>query len=405
MEVLPGTRYSAGNPAVIAVKVAPVEGGRAVLVVRGKAAGFSDLLLLPPTGATRQIRYQVQGKREGALVRDSQASWSIPGVQFLPAGEGVVARGRAKNLEDFNTAQALLGSARGRALDLTELPEAERRSAEENLRRLFQEAGFSQIAVRGAGREIWISGTVAGKAERELAERMAKGVFPGVVSLLRVPFEQQAPLRFRVQILELLRSGGSRFGLEWSDSVPGIVELQQKLLRGRIQLAATLAALERKGWARVLSQPQLAVNAEGVAELRVGGEIPVHYRSRQESGVHWKPYGLHLRLEVPGVAGDRARAALSVEISTLDPANSLEGVPATRLNRMQTVLDLTLGHTAFLSGLLQEQTAESVRQLPFLGDLPVLGALFRSRDFQRNKSELVIALTAEKEEIRHARAP
>ena len=191
-----------------------------------------------------------------------------------------------------------------------------------------------------------------------------------------------------------MRSKQESTGFSWSEGIPGILQLHQLLLKGSISLEASLAMLSRQGLARILSQPEIAVNASGVAELKVGGEIPIPLRSKSFSGVQWKPYGLSLLINVSGLANNLARSSITVEMSTLDFANSLEGIPATKVNRMQTIVDISLGKTIFLSGLMQSDSGETTKGLPVLGEIPILGALFRSKEFQEKKSELVIALTA-----------
>jgi len=190
-----------------------------------------------------------------------------------------------------------------------------------------------------------------------------------------------------------MKSKQSNTGFSWSEGVPGILQLHQLLLKGTISLEASLAMLAKQGLAKILSQPEISVNSSGIAELKVGGEIPIPLRSKNFSGIQWKPYGLSLKIEVPGASNDLARTNISVEISSLDHANSLEGIPATKVNRMQTVVDISMGKTIFLSGLIQSSMGESVKKLPVLGDIPILGELFRSKEFQENKSELVMALT------------
>jgi pilus assembly protein CpaC len=133
-----------------------------------------------------------------------------------------------------------------------------------------------------------------------------------------------------------------------------------------------------------------------MATLKVGGEIPITLKSLHFSYVQWKPYGLNLELAVPGVMDTKARTNIRVEMTTLDAANGQDGVPATKLNHLETVVDLPFDKPIFLSGLMQDQTSEDIKGLAGLSSIPILGALFRSKDFQDKRSELVIALTAQK---------
>lgn len=246
----------------------------------------------------------------------------------------------------------------------------------------------------GVGSTIILRGDVIDSLEKELAEKLAMEVFRGVRSHLRVPFESARSLRFHAKILELLNSDARTLGLDWGGTVPGALQLGKHLTKLNFQFDAVLKMLEKRGKARVLSQPQLLLNEKGVAELKVGGEIPVPLKGRSYSAVQWKPYGLFLRLEVPGAGRTKARAKISVEISGLDPSTGIEGIPGMRVSRLETTADMEQGKPVLLSGLMENRNAEKISIFPFLGDIPILGELFRSRDFQRNRSELVIWLEA-----------
>lgn len=389
-----GIRFSVGNPEVLGVKNTQLTGGKNVLLVKAKAQGYSDLLMIDASGKENHIAFRVGSKKQGAVLRDVEGALAgAQGIQVFPQGDGWVVRGEAQNLADFNLVQAF-GSSNPKVHGLATLGEQARKEGETKIQKILTSAGLTHFKVRGAGSMIYLEGIARSKSEKEIAERLAGEVFSSTKSFIQLPFEQKDLLKFKVQILELIRSKQSGTGFSWSEGIPGILQLHQTLLKGQISLEASLNLLAKSGFARILSQPEISVNTEGVAELKVGGEIPIPLRSKNFSGVQWKPYGLSLHLDIPGTATDLARTNITVEISTLDHANEMEGVPATKINRMQTVVDVSLGKTIFLSGLMQGSEAESIKSFPVLGDIPILGALFRSKDFQEQKSELVIALTA-----------
>lgn len=395
LSVEPGTRFSVGNAEVIQVKATQLPGGRSLLLVKGKSQGYSDLILLADSGEKTSLAFRVVSKRQGALAKDGHRLLSAPaGVQLQPSGDGWVARGQTKNLDDWNVVKAIEDQGKGKVQNLLKLHPLERLRAESRIRALLTIGGIEGVEVRGAGNTLLLTGDARSQAEKERAEELGRQVVSGVRSEIRVPFERGARLRFRAKILELLKGSAGALGLQWQEGVPAALQVGTGTLKANLALEAALRLMEKKGQARLLSQPELLLNEKGVAELKVGGEIPIQLQTRHYSSVQWKPYGLLLRLELPGVSRGHARARITVEITSLDPANGAAGVPAMRVSRMDTQVDMEVGKAVLLSGLMENRESRNLSGIPLLGDIPVLGELFRSRDFQKSRSELVILIEA-----------
>lgn len=390
-----GTRFSIGNTEVLQVKATQVAGGRSLLLVKGKSQGYSDLILLSDGGVRTSLAFRVVSKRQGALAKDGQSLLAAPaGVQLQPSGEGWVARGQTKSLDDWNVVKALEDQGKGKVQNLLRLHPLERVRAESRIRLLLAAAGLEGVEVRSAGNTVLLTGDARSAGDKELAEDLARQVLRTARSEIRVPMERGGRLRFRAKILELLKSSASSLGFQWQEGIPSAVQVGTGGAKAALALEAALRVLEKRGQARLLSQPELLLNERGVAELKVGGEIPIQLQTKSFSSVQWKAYGLGLRLELPGVSGRMARARITVDISSLDPANGANGVPAMRVSRLDTQVDLEVGRPVVLSGLMESRESRHVAGLPLLGDLPVLGELFRSRDFQKARSELVILVEA-----------
>lgn len=389
-----GARFSVGNPEVIHAKATQLSDGGSLLLVKGKGQGYSDIVVLSNDAPPKSLSFRVVTKLQRAVSQAGESALQGSGVKLEAQAGGWLLRGQAKNAEDWNASKAFEEQGKGKVQSLLKLHPLARLRAEQEIRRRMTQAGLGGVSVIGVGSTILLQGDVADTQEKELAEALAREVFRGARSHLRVPFESAQGLRFHAKILELLNSDVKALGLDWSGSTPGVLQIGKTFSKFGFQFDAVLKALERRGKARVLSQPQIYLNERGVAELRVGGEIPVPVKTRTYSNVQWKPYGLSLKLEVPGASRDRARAKISVEISGLDPNTGLDGVPGIRVSRMDTVVDLEKGKPVLLSGLMESRRSEQMAGLPLLADIPVLGELFRSKDFQQNRSELVIWLEA-----------
>ncbi|MGB3275834.1 MAG: type II and III secretion system protein, partial [Castellaniella sp.] len=144
----------------------------------------------------------------------------------------------------------------------------------------------------------------------------------------------------------------------------------------------------------VLAQPQLLARSGATAEFLAGGEVP--YSSVDGNGntqTAFKPYGVSLRITPSIERSGAVRSRLEVEVSAIDPSLSVPGGPSLKTRRTATEFNVRSGQTLVLAGFLSRDTARNVDRVPGLGDLPILGALFRSTRFQRNETELAILVT------------
>jgi pilus assembly protein CpaC len=158
-------------------------------------------------------------------------------------------------------------------------------------------------------------------------------------------------------------------------------------------LNATLQALEQNGRATVLAEPQLSTRSGYKATFHAGGEIPYSVASVNGVTVQFKPYGVRLDIE-PRVARSGAiRAVIDSEVSSIDTSVSSTNGPALLTRRTRTEFNVKPGETIVLSGLLQRNSSTDIEALPFLGKIPILGALFRSKHFQNKETELVMFVT------------
>ena len=173
-------------------------------------------------------------------------------------------------------------------------------------------------------------------------------------------------------------------------------------------LSATLQAFERYGVTRILAEPAVSAVSGESAKLTVGGEIPIPSvpqctaasgttQSSCTGGTTFQPYGVTLRFSPVVLSEGRILLHLATEVSELDPANgtTIFGafVPALLTRRNETTVEIPSGGSIASAGLLQTQSRQVINGLPGLLDLPVLGALFRSNDYQKLETELMIIVT------------
>lgn len=157
-------------------------------------------------------------------------------------------------------------------------------------------------------------------------------------------------------------------------------------------------AMERDGIIRTLAEPTLTAISGEAAKFLAGGEFPVPVASDADTiSVEFKPFGVGLSFTPVVLAEDRISLKLSTEVSELTTEGAVTvgqlTIPALKVRRAETTLELPSGGTMMLAGLIQESMKQDINGLPGLKDVPVLGSLFRSRDFARSETELVISAT------------
>ncbi|MEM6939620.1 MAG: type II and III secretion system protein family protein [Pseudomonadota bacterium] len=169
---------------------------------------------------------------------------------------------------------------------------------------------------------------------------------------------------------------------------------------GSTQVGILLEALETKGAVRFLAEPNLVALSGQEAKFLAGGEYPVPVA--QEGGtiaIEFKPFGVELGFIPRVVDKDVVNLEMVAAVSAIDPTNSIalgNGIEVAAFTRRETstTVEMRDGESFAIAGLLTDDFTDNSRQLPWIGDVPVLGALFRSADYQRNQTELVIIVTA-----------
>lgn len=158
-------------------------------------------------------------------------------------------------------------------------------------------------------------------------------------------------------------------------------------------LNAQLRLMEQNGSASILAQPILSTRSGAEASFLAGGEFPYSVSNINGTTIQFKPYGIRLEISPTVDHNGVIRARIMSEVSDLDPSVMSAAGPALRTRKTETEFNVMDGGTIVLSGLLSRDVNASIDKVPLLGDIPVLGALFRSRRFQNNETELVVFVT------------
>ena len=168
---------------------------------------------------------------------------------------------------------------------------------------------------------------------------------------------------------------------------------------GNTSMTAVIDLLKQNGLVKILAEPNLVCLNGQTAKFLAGGEIPVPVPSGLgTTSIEWKEFGVGLKFTPSIVSGDNISLQVNPEVSDLDYTNAitLNGyqIPAINTRRASTTIELKNGQSFAVAGMLKEQGRSSMSKYPWLGDIPVLGNLFKSSTYQKDQSELVIIITA-----------
>ena len=297
----------------------------------------------------------------------------------------------------------------------------------------------ARIKAEAVGDNVVLMGSVVNPIDANRAAEIAQRYFKkkdSVVNMLAVGAKEQVLLR--VQVAEMQRDAIRRLGVNIPGAVlgsgnitfakvmqnafpasgsivppaialaPGVPPAadagsawQGTWQTGSSSVTAMVQALERAGLIRTLAEPNLTAISGETAKFHAGGKFPIpmvtgNGADRQVT-VQWEQFGVQVEFKPMVMSEGRISLKIAADVSELSSDGAVTSgelnIPALKVRRAETTLELPSGGTLAMAGLLSDQTRQNVEGAPGVKDIPVLGALFRSNDYQRRESELVILVT------------
>ncbi|MER5171747.1 type II and III secretion system protein family protein [Thioclava sp. GXIMD2076] len=279
--------------------------------------------------------------------------------------------------------------------------------------RLKQILPGENIEVRTANDGIVLSGTVSSTGKLDRALDLANRYAPDRVSnLMSVGGTQQVMLQVRFAEMQrsvaknlnasiglglTSNSGSTTTGLSNSTSSGEGGQFGLSLSRGNFEMSVLLEALESKGVVRTLAEPNLTALSGQEAHFLAGGEYPIPVVDDDSIAIEYKPFGVELSFIPRVIDNGVINLEMKAAVSSIDTSVTMESggfsVNAFKRRETSTTVEMRDGESFSIAGILQDDFNGLNSQVPWLGDVPVLGALFRSSEYERKQSELVIIVT------------
>jgi pilus assembly protein CpaC len=337
------------------------------LLVNGKTPGTISMYVWERTGGLR--RYEVEVQRDLAVLND-QIKRLFPGesIEAQSSGHGIVLSGLVNSKETFDKA-AIVASGF-----------VEKADAIVNMLKIQESTASNQVLLRVRFAEVTRSAVTSLGATLFTGASGYKDVLARTTTTTPAPvFDNSDPGKPKLVFSDFLN-------LFFFDS--------------KNQLGAAIQALSTKGQFQMLAEPNVVAESGKDASFLAGGEFPVPVA--QGSGanlaisVTYKEFGVRLNF-TPVIHGDRVHLKVRPEVSTLDFANGvlLNGfrIPALSTRRTETEVDLLDGQTFAIAGLINNSMNSTLQKIPGIGDIPILGLLFKSKAANKDQTELVVMIT------------
>ncbi len=248
----------------------------------------------------------------------------------------------------------------------------------------------------------------------------------GIPEPQRIPeeIEAKSTILIKAKLIEVKRSALRDIGIDWADVAAGPIfgmldefvtnehfrvlpEGMQSLQGLPLELGtnnhyfamastvdSVINLLVNNGDARLLAEPTLTCISGGQADFLVGGEVPIPVQNQDGAlNVIFKQFGIILKIEPQTNSAGLIRTKVGVEVSSVDKGIQVLGIPGFATRKTNTEMNVQAGETMIVAGLFSAEDAKTVVKVPGLGSVPILGELFKSRQFRRGESELVVLVT------------
>lgn len=279
--------------------------------------------------------------------------------------------------------------------------------------------GYKDVKLVNMGHSLLVSGTVEDNDDLDyIKELIEENITPSRVKY-SVSVQKNQQIKIRVTVAEVSKTAIDTLGIEWGQisidnsngggggTVGGAevasIRVNSGFYTGLTKgfnfdsMGLAINALVKNNLANVLTTPSLTVTNGKSATFHGGGQIPIFQQTQNGTSVEWKDYGVMLDF-MPEINTDNSiNLDVNIELSQIAGYYIYEKtqLPTIKTRQVKTSIKMRDGETFVLAGLIDNSQSQSVNKVPLLGDIPVIGALFKSAGFQSGRSELVIFATIE----------
>jgi pilus assembly protein CpaC len=393
-------RVAVGNGALLSTSI--TETGQLILIAENK--GDTNIHIWMSNGQEHELKVYITEKDAGRLVNEIRTALiDVKNLNIRPVGNSIQLSGkvdeRHKMLIDKLEKQYAF-------INLIQY---------DNFGKTFEELNLALkiipgIKVSRIGDKIVLEGAVEEKYRNVLGLLLKAFGSDHILNLTQIPtIVKNKMIYMNVKITEFSNSDLDELGISWDAQMNGPNAFFSKgkadgisldsLFQGTFfgiatEITSRINLLIASGDAMLIAEPRLSAHSGGKAEFLAGGELPIPMTNADGSiSVEFKEFGVILKIEPIADDYGNISAHVETEVSSVDKSVTVQGVPGFKTRKTSTDVRMVDKQTLVISGLINNEISLDANQVPWLGDIPVLGNLFSSKSFRNNNTQLVIFVT------------
>jgi len=408
---VPGaTKVVEGDPSVVSVSAVGNQ-----IIIRAVGPGETNIVVFK---GNKQIDYSIKvtpSSQKATIVDVKRLLGDREGIKINQAGEQIILEGNAITTEDYDRVVQIT-KLYGNVTNMVKLnPNAKRLSANALIETLKRN-GIKDVTANVVGNVAYLEGSVESPEDMRKMDLIIRAVGEQVENLVTIGIKRMVLLE--VQFVEIKRGSFDKIGIKYPTDIggnlQGIVQYQDiNVIKGQgessRQISTTGIATAsadfafgfqfNDGYSRVLAQPKLISASGEKASFLSGGQIPIPLITRDSASVEYKDFGVKLEITPNADSLGNIQTSIDAEVSDVDRSlsimlpNSGVSIPGFKTRKVSTKVTVKHGETIILSGLFHNDESKDVSKLPLLGHIPIIGELFKSRNFQEKKTDLAIFVT------------
>ncbi|MFM2480195.1 type II and III secretion system protein family protein [Celerinatantimonas sp. YJH-8] len=344
------------------------------VVIFGKSEGVTSLIIYNKVGDTLMNRQVIVSQSMTKLEQIIAVHYPGLAINIYNVGDQIILSGDVPDIETRDGIYEMIATLLNKSANETKT-----------------------VKLRNSG-SVSSTGGSSGSGDEYDIDFLKKRHYSGIINNLKVGGVKQ--VNVKLSVAEVSTAYIDQLGARWGSVVDDAFQGNGQFFNyfqhfNASNIATFIAALNNDTVGQILAQPNLSVISGETASFLVGGELPIVTNYDNSYQVTYKEYGVKLSIGAKVMNDQKIRLTLAPEVSAQDSSyqSALADIPAFRTRKATTTVELGDGQSFVLGGLLSRDEQESLQKVPFIGDLPILGALFRYTTTTRRNSELVIVAT------------